>query len=131
VSLGDEHGPTFLGIKTAETRSYSEQTALEVDREVQAMVMDALERAREIVRANRDKLDAMAARLLTAEVVEEEEITRLWGQKSTRPGTIDGRGHAEAPPENPNHPIAAGGEGRQAWTVPQAVAHTGDDPERR
>jgi cell division protease FtsH len=130
VSLGEERGPTFLGIKSFESRSYSEQTALEVDREVQAMVLEAQDRAREVVRQHRDKLDAMAARLLTAEVVEEEEMSRLWGAKVTRPGTIEGRGHEEAPPESPNHPVAAG-EGRAAWTIPQAVAGTGDDPEQR
>jgi cell division protease FtsH len=130
VSLGEERGPSFLGIKGVEPRAYSEQTALEVDREVQSMVLEARERAREIVRTHRDKLEAMAARLLTAEVVEEEEIARLWGAKVTRPGTIDGRGHSEAPPESPNLPVAAG-DGRPSWVLPQAVAETGDDPERR
>jgi cell division protease FtsH len=121
VSLGDEHGPGFLGVKGLEPRAYSDHTALEVDREVQAMVLEAQERARTIVRAHRDKLDSLAARLLTAEVVEEEEIVRLWGPKVVRPGTIDGRGHAEAPPENPNHPAAAR-EGRASWVLPQAKA---------
>ena len=63
----------------------------------------------------------LAARLLTAEVVEEEEIQRLWGPKVIRPGTIDGRGHAEAPPENPNHPAAAR-EGRASWAQPRTQA---------
>jgi cell division protease FtsH len=123
VSLGDQGGPSFLGMKGLEQRAYSDQTALEVDREVQAMVLEAQERARELVRHHRDKLDMMAARLLTAEVVEEEEIQRLWGPKIVRPGTIESRGHAEAPPESPNRPAAAH-EGRAAWTVPQAVAGT-------
>jgi cell division protease FtsH len=119
ISLGDQSGPSFLGIKGLEPRAYSDQTALEVDREVQALVLEAQERARDLVRQNRDKLDMMAARLLTAEVVEEEEIQRLWGPKVVRPGTIDGRGHEEAPPETPNRPNA---HERSAWTVPQAVA---------
>ncbi len=125
VSLGEERGPSFLGIKSLEPRTYSEQTALEVDREVQALVLEAQERAREIVRQNRDKLGAMAARLLTAEVVEEEEIERLCGPKVARPGTIDGRGHIGAPPENPSRPAAASA-GCASWTVPHAVAGTGD-----
>jgi cell division protease FtsH len=119
VSLADERGPSFLGVKGLESRTYSEQTALEVDREVQSLVVEAQERARALVSAHRDKLDAMAARLLTAEVVEEEEIARLWGPKVVRPGTIDGRGHTEAPPESPNRPAAAGD--RPAWTVPHAT----------
>ena len=121
VSLGDEHGPTFLGLKGLEPRAYSDQTALEIDREVQTLVLEAQERARSIVRSHREKLDVLAARLLTAEVVEEEEIQRLWGPKVIRPGTIDGRGHAEAPPENPNHPAAAR-EGRASWAQPRTQA---------
>ena len=127
ISLGDEHGPTFLGVKGLESRNYSEQTALEIDREVQSLVLEALERARELVRTNRDKLDAMAARLLTAEVVEEEEIGRLWGPKVVRPGTIQGPGHAEAPPENPSRPVAIA-EGHAAWRAPQAVAAPAEEP---
>jgi cell division protease FtsH len=121
VSLGEERGPTFLGIKGFEQRMYSEQTALEVDREVQALVIEAQRRAREIVRSHREKLDAMAARLLTAEVVEEEEMQRLWGPKIVRPGTIETRGRTEAPPEAPSLPTAAH-EARTTWTGPDAVA---------
>ncbi len=124
VSLGDQGAPSFLGLKGLEPRAYSEQTALEVDREVQSLVLDAQERARELVRHHRDKLDMMAARLLTAEVVEEEEIQRLWGPKVVRPGTIESRGHAEAPPESPNRPSAA--HERASW-VPQAVAGIAPD----
>jgi cell division protease FtsH len=120
LSLGDDRGPSFLGLKALEPRSYSDQTALEVDREVQAMVLEAQERARELVRSNREKLGAMAARLLAVEVVEEEEIERLWGPKVARPGMIHPeRGHEEAPPENPNRPVAVNQAG---WPVPQAAA---------
>src|SRR6266581_2353797 len=48
VALSDNSGPSFLGIKGPETRAYSDRTALEVDREVQALVMEAQERAREV-----------------------------------------------------------------------------------
>ena len=128
ISLGDEHGPGFLGVKGLEQRSYSEQTALEVDREVEALVLEAHERARDLLRTNRDKLDAMAARLLVAEVVDEEEMRRLWGPKVSRPGSVEGRGRTQAPPENP---VRAPEEvaDRTGWTVPQAVAGTSTDEE--
>jgi cell division protease FtsH len=127
VSLGDQTGPSFLGLKGIEQRVYSDQTALAVDREVQALVVEAQERARDLVRQHRDKLEVMAARLLATEVIEEDDITRLWGPKVTRPGTIEGRGHAEAPPESPNRPVAVS-EGR-SFTLPGAVARA-EDPER-
>ncbi len=123
VALGEDRGPGFLGVKGLEARNYSDQTALEVDREVQGMVVEAQERARELVRLHRDKLESMAARLLTAEVLEEEEIQRLLGPKTTRPGAVEGRGHTEAPSEGPNRPAAAS-DGRTPWVVPQAVAKT-------
>ena len=125
VALSEDRGPSFLGMKGPESRTYSEQTALEIDREVQGMVVEAMERARAIVRQHRDKLESCAARLLTAEVIEEDDIARLWGPKVTRPGTIESRGHTEAPPENPNRPAAVEG-GHATWSVPQAAAGTGD-----
>ncbi len=133
VALSDDR-PNFLGIKGPESRSYSETTALEVDREVQALVLEAQERAREVLRHNRDKLDMLAARLLSVEVVEEEEMVRLWGPKVERPGGLEGRGHTEAPPEHPSRPLSAQGASR-AWSVPRDATQTADgpdpDPERR
>ncbi len=133
VALSDDR-PNFLGIKGPESRTYSETTALEVDREVQALVLEAQERAREVLRHNRDKLDMLAARLLSVEVVEEEEMVRLWGPKVERPGGLDGRGHTEAPPEHPSRPLSAQGASR-AWSVPRDATRTADgpdpDPERR
>jgi cell division protease FtsH len=128
VALSDERGPSFLGIKVPESRSYSDRTALEVDREVQTLVVEAQERARDVLRRHRDKLDMLAARLLTAEVVEEEEIIRLWGPKVERPGGIEGRGHTEAPPEHPNRPVSVQGP-VSAWSAP-APARTLDTAER-
>jgi len=126
VSLGDQAGPNFLGIKGMEQRAYSDQTALAVDREVQSLVVEALERARVVVRQHRDKLEAAAARLLTTEVMEEEEIARLWGPKATRPG-VESPGHAEAPPENPNRPVAV--SEHRSIVLPRAEAAVrGADP---
>jgi len=82
VAMGEERGPGLLGFRMPEQRVYADRTALEIDREIHALVQEAQERAREVLRQHRDKLDAMAARLLAAEVVEEEEIERLWGPKA-------------------------------------------------
>jgi len=124
VALGDQGAPNFLGLKGMEQRIYSEQTALEVDREVQALVLEAQGRARDLVRRHRDKLDAIAARLLTTEVIEEEEIARLWGPKVTRPGAADGQGTGESPPETPSRPV--GLPERRAVAVPRVGAAAGD-----
>jgi cell division protease FtsH len=123
MTLSDDRGPTFLGVKVPEARTYSDQTALVVDREVQALVLEAQERARQIVQRHREKLEVLAARLLATEVVEEEEMVRLWGPKVERPGGLEGRGHVEAPPEHPNRPLSEGVEGPEVagWQAPQAA----------
>jgi cell division protease FtsH len=126
INLSDERGPGFLGIKGPESRNYSDRTALEVDRAVQSMVLEAQARARDVVRTHRDKLEALAARLLTAEVVEEEEMARLWGPKVERPGGFESRGHTEAPPEDPSHPRRLTGSGPGGWPIPQAAARVSD-----
>ena len=92
-------------------------------------MLEAQERARDVVRHHRDKLDAMAARLLTAEVVEEEEMTRLWGPKVSRPGTIrEPRPHRGAARTTRPSGRDGGGAPRRLGP-PQAVA--GHDLARR
>jgi cell division protease FtsH len=121
IALSEDRGPTFLGIQAPEAHNYSDRTALEIDREVQGLVTEAQERARDVLRRNRDKLHALAARLLAAEVVEEEEILRLWGPKVERPGGVEGPGHTEAPPESPTRPLSAEGA-PAAWPATPRTA---------
>jgi len=84
VSLGDERSNTFLrSAALPEFRVQSERTAQLVDQEIRSLVTEALERAREILRGNRDKVEALAARLRAAEVVEHEELRRILGPKAT------------------------------------------------
>jgi cell division protease FtsH len=78
-----------------------------------------------VLRVHRDKLDMLAARLLAVEVVEEEEIVRLWGPKVERPGGIEGRGHTEAPPEHPNRPLSVEGA-VPSWSAPRAAVRAAD-----
>ena len=47
------------------------------------MVSEALDRARERARANREQVEALAARLLATEVIEEAELVRILGPKVT------------------------------------------------
>ncbi|HVO18997.1 MAG TPA: ATP-dependent zinc metalloprotease FtsH [Anaeromyxobacter sp.] len=124
VALGEGGGPGFLGVKGLEQRSYSEQTALEVDREVHSLVLEAQERARELIRRHRDKLDAVAARLLTTEVIEEEGLAALWGPKVVRAGLAEGGGPPAAP--SGSDPAAEVSE-RSAFAVRRAGPDEGKD----
>ncbi|MBN1208521.1 MAG: ATP-dependent zinc metalloprotease FtsH [Myxococcaceae bacterium] len=82
VALGAEPGSVFLrSAGLPESRSYSEQTARMVDEEVRKLVTEALERARHVLRTHKDKAQALAARLLATEVLEEEAMLVLLGPK--------------------------------------------------
>ncbi|HVG61014.1 MAG TPA: ATP-dependent zinc metalloprotease FtsH [Hyalangium sp.] len=82
VALGAEHASAFLrSAGVPESRSYSEQTARMVDEEVRKLVTEALERAREVLTTHRDKAQALAARLLSTEVVDEDAMVPILGPK--------------------------------------------------
>jgi cell division protease FtsH len=85
LGMSDKLGPiaynegeqnVFLGREmTARSDAISEETAREIDREVRRIVDEQLERARKVVRENRDKLDRLATALLERETIDGEEIT--------------------------------------------------------
>jgi cell division protease FtsH len=57
--------------------NYAEETALKIDTEIKAILQDAHETARRILRERRDALDRVSARLLEKEVIESEELKEL------------------------------------------------------
>src|SRR6266849_3705043 len=86
VALGQDRASPFLRASLgSDGRDYSEQTARLVDEEIRSIVQHALETARSVLREHKDKVDAVAARLLASEVVEEEELRHLLGTKATVP----------------------------------------------
>ncbi|OPY65247.1 MAG: ATP-dependent zinc metalloprotease FtsH [Syntrophorhabdus sp. PtaU1.Bin050] len=74
LNYGKKEEHIFLGKEIAQHRDFSEQTAQEIDQELQRMVTNCFERAKGIVLANMDALDAIARRLLEKEVLDGEEI---------------------------------------------------------
>jgi cell division protease FtsH len=55
-------------------RQYSDETAKVIDDEVEALITEAADRARTVVKSNRDKLEALKNALLEKETVEAEEV---------------------------------------------------------
>ncbi|WP_373049272.1 ATP-dependent zinc metalloprotease FtsH [Vulgatibacter sp.] len=85
VALGDRQRAVFLqqrGQGAGELRGHSEHLHRIVDAEIQRIVEQGLETARQVVRTHREKLEQVAARLLQQEVVEEEELERILGPKA-------------------------------------------------
>jgi cell division protease FtsH len=87
LGMSDELGPMvygqkeeliFLGREISEQRDYSEAVAEEIDSEVRRIVADAHGKAREILMTYREKLDAIAKRLLEVETVSREEFEAIF-----------------------------------------------------
>lgn len=58
-------------------RQYSDDTAKMIDKEVEALVTEAANRAREVIKANISKLEALKDRLLEKETVEAPEVLEI------------------------------------------------------
>ena len=62
-------------------RDSSEAVAAQIDQEVQRLVAEAYDRCEEILRANRDKLETVAAYLLEHETMDQEAFLAVFGEK--------------------------------------------------
>ena len=58
-------------------RQYSDDTAKLIDDEVEALIKEAAERARVVIKANMEKLKVLKDKLLEKETLEAEEVKKL------------------------------------------------------
>jgi cell division protease FtsH len=66
-------------------KPYSEQTAKLIDEEISKIIETQYQRALTILTENRDKLDALAAKLLEKEVIFREDLEEVFGQRAWDP----------------------------------------------
>ncbi len=77
VTFGKREESIFLGKEFARHQDYSEATAVQIDDEIRGFVNAAYGKAREILEANQETLEGIAAALLEHEVLDGEEIYKL------------------------------------------------------
>ena len=75
---GQKEELIFLGREISEQRDYSEAVAEQIDQEVRRLVNEAHQRAKEILMQYRDKLDAVAQKLLEVETLTKEEFETIF-----------------------------------------------------
>ncbi len=87
LGMSEELGPMiygqkeeliFLGREISEQRDYSEAVATQIDREVRRLVNEAYEMSKGILNKHREKLDAVASRLLEVETLSREEFEAIF-----------------------------------------------------
>jgi cell division protease FtsH len=76
IGYGDQ-GPGYLGGTQLQSRPFSEGTQQAIDEEVGRLLSEAEERARSLLSANRDVLDAVVARLMDKETVSGDELREI------------------------------------------------------
>jgi len=77
LTYGKKHHQVFLGRDIMEDRNYSDSVASQIDDEVHTFVDMAYKTAREILEANREKLDRLVKVLRDREVIEGADIDEI------------------------------------------------------
>jgi cell division protease FtsH len=77
LAFGKKDEAIFLGREIAQHRDYSEDTAIQIDKEVRRIVNAAYEKARGTLSDNRDVLERIAQALLEREVIDAAEVKLL------------------------------------------------------
>lgn len=82
VNYREQTGPNFLrGLGGDGGREYSEQTAREIDLEVQRIIEEATAEVRSLLESRRTALEAVAQRLIEKEVIDGAELRQLLDQQ--------------------------------------------------
>jgi len=77
LAYGKKDEAIFLGREIAQHRDYSEDTAIQIDKEVKRIVNQGYERAKNLLSSNRDTLERIAQALLVREVIDANEVKLL------------------------------------------------------
>ncbi len=77
LTFGKKEQEIFLGREIAQHRDFSENTAIEIDREVKRLVMENYERAKTLLSQNINALVALAKALLEKESLDGNEVEAI------------------------------------------------------
>ncbi|MGC4128958.1 MAG: ATP-dependent zinc metalloprotease FtsH [Bergeyella sp.] len=66
-------------------KPYSEETATKIDAEIKNIIENQYQRALQVLRDNREKLDALAGKLLEKEVIFREDLEEIFGKREWDP----------------------------------------------
>ncbi len=88
LAFGKKEEMMFLGREINESRNYSDEVALAIDREIRELIEEAHERARTVLEANLQYLESIAQLLLSNETIEGEEMEALFDRPRPRPELV-------------------------------------------
>jgi cell division protease FtsH len=109
LAFGKRDELVFLGREIGEQRNYSDDVARQIDEEVRAIVDRAYERATSVLTDHRDRLDALASKLVAEETVDSQGFESLF---------------ADLPPKEDIHALRP--RGGSSGTGPPSGAEAGE-----
>jgi len=77
LTLGRKETQVFLGRDIVKEKNYSEETAQKIDMEVRRIIDECYERAVNLLKENKSKLEKLAQVLLEKEVLESQEVKQI------------------------------------------------------
>lgn len=86
IAYGDDDDAVFIGRDLAHTRSYSEEVAKEIDREIHRIIEECHDQARKIILEHEDVLHKCAQLLLEKEKVHRDEFEALFTMERNADG---------------------------------------------
>ena len=84
-TFGHREELVFLGREVAEQKDYSEKTAEVIDDEVQSLMQDAYQTAKDVLAKNKAKLVQLAEVLIAKETIEGEELEAVFSKPVEEP----------------------------------------------
>lgn len=87
ISLTESQQNNFLGFGAA-SRDYSEKTSQIIDEEIQKILSESYERAKQVLYAHKDKLEELAQKLLKEEIIERETLIEILGPNPDKVDTF-------------------------------------------
>jgi cell division protease FtsH len=77
LTFGKKEEQIFLGREIAQHQDYSEETAINIDKEIKRIITDNYNRARQLIETHRSALIHIADALLAREVLDAEQVRRI------------------------------------------------------
>jgi cell division protease FtsH len=78
LAFGKRDELVFLGREIGEQRNYSDEIAKQIDEEIRAIIDRAYDRAMDVLVTHRDRLEALAQKLVAEETVDSDEFEKLF-----------------------------------------------------
>jgi cell division protease FtsH len=124
LSFGKRDELVFLGREIGEQRNYSDEIAKTIDEEVRAIIDRAYERATQVLETHRDRLEALAQKLIAEETVDGEAFESLFSDLPPKEDIhgLSPRRHEAPPAEEP------AGHGTKPEPKPEAQAKPTSSP---